>query len=712
MTRSLPAALHEDPGAAPYGSGPAPVGGAPLDLLAEVKAILRALMRHKLLLAAVIGVGLVVSVTLAASLSPQYWATASVMVGARSETVLGDREQDLNPFGNDILVESETRIIASRETVRQAVDSAGLLFLPALNPALGWTADGPATRPADQTARAVEAVLRDLTVAPAGRSRVIDITFKAAAPDQAAAVANAVARAYLDRQVARKIEENSLLLATLTERIADLRHQVRAKEGEAADFRADNGLSEDGGVRAVSDQIATVTAALTAARADLAELRARLTSEDGGTRSGDARGEAVPPLLDPESEASRALVRHMADARTALAEARARYRADHPIVAARARMVEALEQQIRDQNRTARATMRVLEDSAEARVAELDQTLARLTAEERRLTRAQVTLRALEREAESTRRILETFLDRLAEAQEKRGTEQADSILISPAAPPREASGPNRVMVVGAGTMLFVFGALLAVLLLEQVDLRLVSLTQAETWSGSPVLCTLPALDPEEAAGAAPHRHIVARPASPFTDGVRTLHLTLAPPDRAQRLGLILVTGPRAGEGKSTVAVSIARALAMQGGMATLLIDGDRFQPSVHRLTGVDNDMGLVDLIRDDAELAALVQKDTESTAGVLPMGREDGSAIRLQDSQLVQLAHRVLDQYDAVIVDSPGLLENADAVSWAAVSTGVLMVLSAGQSREKDVTTALRLLRGPGAPVLGSVVNRWTSDA
>lgn len=684
------------------------MGAGSIDLFEEMRAVLRALWRHRFLIVAFVFVGAVVSAVLALSLPAQYAASASLLLGERSDALLDDGEEALNPFGNDILVDSESEIIASRATARRAVQDAGLLYMPHLNPDLGWSVEDVTVDPRTQTermiTRTVDTLLDGLTVWPVGRSRVVEVTYRAPTPAAAATVANAIAQAYLDRQIEEKVEQNRTLIDALTERVSQLRAEVAEQEGRVAAYRGRVGLTEDSALVALTTRMSEVRGALTETRSQIAEVGSRMATL--------ARMAANPTMAVPaaglDSQAMEALLELKAAALADLANARARYQPGHPAITAADRRMAALNDQIRGEISTIRADLELTHDSLKARAASLERTLDDLHEEERQLTGAQVELRALERNAEASRQILEAMLTRLNAVQGVKGTETPDSRLVSAAEPPRAPYAPNRAMVVGSGIVLSVMIALLVVVWIEQSDIRLTALRQAEAWVNAPLLSIVPLLSADRVARTPPQLHVVDPTPSPFADAIRTLLLTLAPHGREDAPGMVLVTGPAVGEGKTTIAVSLGRAMAMDTGMRTLIVDGNRSAPALHGATGCANDIGLVDVLRDDADLERVIQKDPVSHAHLLPMGRTDGLSIRLQDTRARRLAGALCSRYDAVIIDGPGVLQNADAAAWAAVSRSVVMVLSAGSTRKVDVTNAMRALRGPtGGQLAGAVLNR-----
>jgi len=82
---------------------------------------------------------------------------------------------------------------------------------------------------------------------------------------------------------------------------------------------------------------------------------------------------------------------------------------------------------------------------------------------------------------------------------------------------------------------------------------------------------------------------------------------------RGMRTFLMTSSGP--GEGKSSVTAGLGRALARSGRASVVIVDTDRFRPTVHRLFGVENRRGLGELLTELYHLD--IERETPSQFGV-----------------------------------------------------------------------------------------------
>lgn len=168
---------------------------------------------------------------------------------------------------------------------------------------------------------------------------------------------------------------------------------------------------------------------------------------------------------------------------------------------------------------------------------------------------------------------------------------------------------------------------------------------------------------------------------------------------------VLAVTSSQSGEGKSTTAANLALALA-HSGKAVALVDGDLRHPDLHNLFGLDNSVGLSNVVAHQGGLdEALRATDFAGlfvlTSGVLPPNPAEVIASSATANLLAELRSR----FDYVIVDSSPLLEISDAAVIAADADGVLIVSRVGATRRDQLAHAVRRLRNVGAHVLGAVL-------
>lgn len=204
--------------------------------------------------------------------------------------------------------------------------------------------------------------------------------------------------------------------------------------------------------------------------------------------------------------------------------------------------------------------------------------------------------------------------------------------------------------------------------------------------------------------------HALAAAYEPFCDyaeALRTLRSQLLMRWFGREQRALAVSSARRGEACSIVAGNLAIVFA-QLGESTLLIDANLREPQQHRLFGLGACNGLADLITERCGVEDALQridpfdKLTVMTAGAQPPNPQE----ILGSSVFADVLEDLVQAYDVVIVDTPPLLDFADA---AIVSQRAgACVLSARRHRTPtaDLNRSKTMLRPTGATLLGVVIN------
>ena len=169
---------------------------------------------------------------------------------------------------------------------------------------------------------------------------------------------------------------------------------------------------------------------------------------------------------------------------------------------------------------------------------------------------------------------------------------------------------------------------------------------------------------------------------------------------------VIQVTSPAAGDGKSTLAANLSISLA-QSGKKTILVESDFRRPNVHRMTGVSNDTGIVNVLRGESELADVIQTSGVDDFYVLPGGRRPRNPSELLTRpEYEQLLDVLRQKFEYVIVDTPPVLVVTDPCSVAARVDAVIVCMRLSRHTRDFGKRTLDQLRDIGANVLGVAVN------
>ena len=166
------------------------------------------------------------------------------------------------------------------------------------------------------------------------------------------------------------------------------------------------------------------------------------------------------------------------------------------------------------------------------------------------------------------------------------------------------------------------------------------------------------------------------------------------------------VTSALPNEGKSTIAVNLAIALAATNARV-LLIDADLRHGRLSRLLKTESSPGLADLITNRSSLNHVQHRTRMPNLTLLPAGPPLANAtehmLRYGVSELLQT---LTGHFDYVILDTVPVLAADDATTLAAKADWALFVVRLGYSRPSDSKRALEELTLRKVNVLGVVAN------
>lgn len=204
----------------------------------------------------------------------------------------------------------------------------------------------------------------------------------------------------------------------------------------------------------------------------------------------------------------------------------------------------------------------------------------------------------------------------------------------------------------------------------------------------------------------------VTNPRSPIAEAYRTLRTNLDFSNLDKSLRALVVTSAGPDEGKSTTLANLAVTMA-QGGKRVILVDCDLRRPTLHQLFGLKNNVGLTDMVRDDAALANPPLQDVSvsnlqvMTTGPLP----PNPAEVLGSKRMQEILAALLARADLVLLDAPPVIAVTDAAVLASKVDGVLLVVSAGKTKRDDARKAQAQLEKVNARVVGAVLNNVKPD-
>lgn len=658
----------------------------------DVAAVLALLRRQRRLIGRAVSAALLPAAFHLALADPRYSATASVMVDTRRNQMmqLQNEQQITDALADAALVDSQAETIRSEQIAGLVIDGLGLAADPefagdppgAFAAAFGAVkAIFGAAEDADPQAlrrAALEAYGKALDVRRIGTSYVIEITFTTKDRAKSAAIANAVAEAYIRDQVEFRAEVMRRAGHWLEGRILALRTQASEAEAAVQDFRGKNNLIDANGKLFADQQLTELTSQLATARSETAQAGARLDRIRAILSSAAGDGAVAETL---RNDVIIKLRQQYNDVAKREAEWSGRYGVAHAATVNLRAEMKQIERAIQEELGRIGRTYESDFEIARVREESLQKQIEEVLGEVNKTRRAQVRLRELESGAQSYRTMHDTFLQRYVNAVQQQSSPVTEARILSRAVPPQRKSAPKTLVILGVALAGGLAAGVAAGFLREALDRGIKTAAEAEAATGATCLGVLP-LIPRREARAARSRgrgersplpippdmravfrdpvlsHAIDSPFSPFAETLRSVKVAID----AGALGgggrVIGVVSAVPGEGKTTLAANLALLIARTGRRVTL-IDGDLRNPALTQSLAARPKAGLIEVLLGRAGLASALLTDVTTGMRLLPAvaERRVNHSNEILASQAMRELLRVLRaESDYVVVDLPPL--------------------------------------------------------
>jgi len=552
------------------------------------------------------------------------------------------------------------------------------------------------------------------------KNDIIDLTCSAELAGEAAAIANAVARAYvqyhadvgrssageilniLQREKAEKEQE----LTALLEDMVGFKHANRTLS-----FQSDRGNIVFQRLTKLADGLTEGQLDLIKARTDYEAVRS-VTQDPAALQRLLATGqfEAVWQAVGSSNGEERGLQAQLDELELELVVRRQQSTDHSPAVLVLLDKIETLKAQLRRrQEQFAEACLAAAKERWGACHQQQEQLQAAF--DEQRLMAENLNIQAaryavLESQLQRAERACGMLDERIKELSVSEDAGGLNITLLETAKVPREPSAPKRAQVMGISGALGLIAALGLVLVRDWRDEKLRSTDEVSNMLGTRVLGALPSKRRSARLSGKSKRVVLLEKRSHTAEACRRIRTALLCVKTDGPAKTLLVTSPQRGDGKSTLVSSLAVMMALAG-RRTLVVDADLRRPTQHRLFRVPRFSGLTDVLQGKGNAADFARHTSVDGLDILPCGPVVSSPSELLHScAMAETLAEVSQVYDYVFVDSPCLLPLADAQILAARCDMALLVLRANKTTLKSAQIAIDNLVSVGGRLLGVVVN------
>jgi succinoglycan biosynthesis transport protein ExoP len=671
----------------------------------EFEKILTTLVRRRRTFFAIFGVFFTICV-IYAFLYPKTYTTAVELITGNSATNLSGVNSDL-PVLNALLAASGVQSVETYATLIQDKSVAAKVIknlkLKQIKP--------------------YDLLKYHVVVQPVTNTQIVTLQVTWPTKEMSAAIANEFGKVLIDKQRGLIANQSVVEMQYLQTQIPNAQAEMNKADSALAGFENAHSIADISAQTASTVSQFTDTATRIAQiQVDQQQAQAALGNVEGQIGSGSRT--MVGATSVQQNPVVTQLQQQLEQVKVQLAYARKQYTEAHPTVIALEQQAQQLQKELSAQPPTyvqantivPNPVSQSLEQQAAALRTQIAGDAQQLTALQgqqqqnqsrvRQLPSVNQRLANLQRDASLANGVYSTLRQHYNDALIAKTLALSNVTVSEPANPEFAQVKPSWQLVLGIGLILGLLLGLSGVFVIDFFDNTLKDENDVLRALPAPLLTNIPNLEASDRKSQARLPQLRALTIEAYLQLVTAIRFSSDRPLRT-----IAITSPAQGDGKTTVALSTAIAMAEMG-PRVLLVDADMRRPALHDRLGVSNDRGLTNVVIGDATPHDVIVATRYANLDIMPAGATAPNPVKLiQSARFDEIVAGLLDTYQTIIFDTSALMPVIDAAALSAKTDGVVLVVSAGHTDANAAQRAVQRLQfATTANLLGIVMNRATS--
>ncbi|MDM1772059.1 polysaccharide biosynthesis tyrosine autokinase [Acinetobacter indicus] len=483
---------------------------------------------------------------------------------------------------------------------------------------------------------AVRSLLADYSVAEKGKmTGVLGLNYQGTDKQHITQVLNAILAAYSQQNIERRSAETAQTLKFLEDQLPELKQQLDVAEREFNRFRQQYNTVD---VTKESELYLTQSVTLETQKAELEQK---------------------------------------------VAEASAKYTAEHPIM----------------QQMNAQLT------AINKKINELDGTLRRLPELQRQYLQ-------LFREVEVKQQLYTGLLNSYQQLRIAKAGEIGNVRIVDTAVEPIEPIKPKKLQILILSIFLGGFLGTLLALLRNMLRSGVKDSTQIENELDLPVYATVPRSPVQESRIkllkkkknipilAVKHNDDIA------IESLRSMRTAIHFALSSAKNNIIMVSGPAPEVGKSFISTNLATILA-QSQKRVLIIDADLRRGYLHKYFNQQAQPGLADYLNGQTDLNQVIKATEVSGLDVIARGKSPANPSELlSTTQFATMLNQLSEQYDHILIDTPPILAVTDGIIISQHAGVNLVIARYAKTQMKELELTINRFEQAGVKVNGIILN------
>ena len=572
----------------------------------------------------------------------------------------------------------------------------------------------------------VEGYLSQLKIESVVGTKLVHIDFTSSDPVLAATVARAHSQAYIRQGLALQGGANDEARKFLEVKLVELKDRLEKSEAALNAYRRDKGIvSMDDKENTVVQGLDDLSKDLTGAQSDRIALQSQ--EELIRKRSYDS----LPAVID--NPLIQQLKQEVSREEGQYASIASKFKAGYPAL-------DQLHAQLTESQSRLRQEISAVVGGIESRYLAAkakEESLQRAVDAQKRVALDQkdagVQYAILNREVDTNRQLYDSVVKRAKETEVEADVKASNIYVIDTPEVPNHASHPQKAEdLIIAAFLGLLLGVALA-FLLESLDNTLKNPEEVQRYLGLPSLAAVPnfaslggtdlrakkrSLLAFNGKNGKPAGHSKPNGTTPGNELLasnvgllaaefyRTIRSALLLSRAGEPPKVTMFTSAVDSEGKTLTAVNSAIAFANME-HRVLIIDADLRRPRCHTLLGIQNRIGLTEVLTGQVAIEDAISTTNVDNLFLLPCGAMPPNPAELVGSpKMKQLLAAVRESFDMVVVDTVPILLVSDAMPLSTMVDGTVIVVNGPGTAKHLVADACMRLHSVGAKILGIVLN------
>jgi len=318
-----------------------------------------------------------------------------------------------------------------------------------------------------------------------------------------------------------------------------------------------------------------------------------------------------------------------------------------------------------------------------------------------------LTIRQLDREAETEGQIYQHFATRLNEIEVQKGLHESNVRILSAAVPRPLPVKPRKPLTIAIFGILGLILSAAYILIRKFMDRSFKTAEELEAAFGLPVLGMIP---------TAPHtnrrkllNYALKRPSSAIIESIRGLRTSLIDNTKQNYQktsgNVFLFTSSIPAEGKTTSSVLLAVNAASLD-KKVLLIECDLRRSTFKTYFGPQNNGGLLNAINDKENLEKSIYREPRANIDIIFGGQSSGENAGdiFASKKFEEFIEKIRSHYDLIILDSPPVLPVPDARLISNHCDKIIYAVKSNSTPLSVVSSGIRIFEGRNRRIDGFI--------